>query len=512
MTGKTHPGMIAFAVTVLLLGGLGAYLYFDQQPDNPNPEGKPLVVYCAASLQKPITEIAEAYEREFGQRIDLKFDSSESLLTSIEASKIGDLFLSADDWYIDKGKEKGLIRESIPLARQQAVVLVAQGNPLGIRTFDDLLRPDVRLTQGNPSTAIRRQTEVLCPRGAELAEHTDAEQGTVILVANSVRMKSADAGIIWDTVAHGYSDLDVVRIPELALVVGEARVGVVVHSDIPTAALRFARYLTAPGKGLAHFQDNGFPNAIPGDDWAEVPELILYGGSMLRPAIEKTVKEFEQREGVRITTKFDGCGMLVAAMEAGDRPDMYFSCDLTFMRKVQDSTHNLELFGTDTVISGNQLMIAVQKGNPHNIQELKDLGQSGLRLGIGHEEKCAMGFITAETLRQAFTNQNSLYGRIQKNVVMTAPTGDHLISHMQSGALDAAIVYRSNLLFSEEILDSIPVTGFACAIPSQPVAIGKDTNYPHLMDRLMDALTSPTSRERFESSGFTWQLDGTSDE
>src|SRR5256885_9955496 len=45
--------------------------------------------------------------------------------------------------------------------------------------------------------------------------------------------------------------------------------------------------------------------------------------SMLRPAIEETIQDFERREGVSVTRVYNGCGILVAAMRAGDRPDAY---------------------------------------------------------------------------------------------------------------------------------------------------------------------------------------------
>ena len=39
---------------------------------------------------------------------------------------------------------------------------------------------------------------------------------------------------------------------------------------------------------------------------------------MLRPAIEETIKDFEQREGAQVTTIYNGCGILVAQIKAAD--------------------------------------------------------------------------------------------------------------------------------------------------------------------------------------------------
>jgi hypothetical protein len=46
--------------------------------------------------------------------------------------------------------------------------------------------------------------------------------------------------------------------------------------------------------------------------------------------------DFEQREGVRVTRVYNGCGILVTQMHSGTRPDAYFSCDVSFMDQVRD--------------------------------------------------------------------------------------------------------------------------------------------------------------------------------
>ena len=97
----------------------------------------------------------------------------------------------------------------------------------------------------------------------------------------------------------------------------------------------FARYLGARDKGLLEFAKFHY-EPVDGDPWAATPEVVLFSGAMLRPGIETTLKEFERREGCRITTVYNGCGILTAQMRAGSRPDAYFSCDTSFMNTVAD--------------------------------------------------------------------------------------------------------------------------------------------------------------------------------
>jgi ABC-type molybdate transport system substrate-binding protein len=176
--------------------------------------------------------------------------------------------------------------------------------------------------------------------------------------------------------------------------------------------------LSSSDKGLKHYHEFGF-QPVSGDAWSEEPEITLYAGSMLRPAIEATITNFERREGIRVTRVYNGCGILVAQMKAGQVPDAYFACDSEFMNQVR------ALFPDSQEISQNELVILVKKGNPLKIHSLRDLTKPGLRVGIGHEKQCAMGWITQRT----FT-ESGIKAEVMNNVVVQTPTGDMLVNQM----------------------------------------------------------------------------------
>ena len=50
---------------------------------------------------------------------------------------------------------------------------------------------------------------------------------------------------------------------------------------------------------------------IPGDTWAEIPKLRIDCGGVNREAVEKTIKEFKEREGCEVEVTYAGCGTLV---------------------------------------------------------------------------------------------------------------------------------------------------------------------------------------------------------
>jgi molybdenum ABC transporter molybdate-binding protein len=465
-------------------------------PTTGGENAQPLIVFCAASNKSVIEAIRADYERKYNVPLQMQYGPSQTLLAQAEVTGSADLFLPADDSYLKLARERKLVADEFPLATMQAVVAVAKGNPKQIRSLDDLLKEGVRLAQANPEgAAIGKMTkEVLTASGRwdQLHERTTVYKTTVNEVATDVKVGAVDAGIVFDVVLHDFDTLDAVQIPELAGVQAHVSLAVLSSSRQPQRALHFARYVSSRDGGLKRYEEIGFQIA-EGDAWSETPEITLYAGSMLRPAIEKTITAFEEREGVRVTRVYNGCGILVAQMKAGQVPDAYFACDSEFMNQVSS------LFPEPTSVSQNELVILVKKGNPHNIRSLKDLSKEGLRVGIGHEKQCAMGWLTQRTF-----DESGVKTEVMKNVAVQTPTGDMLVNQMRSGSLDAAVAYLSNAAGSADSLDAIRIHGIPCSVATQPYAVAKDSQHKQLAARLLAAIRAEQSRQRFASEGFRW--------
>jgi len=499
-SGQVNGAWLAFLASVVLLLVLVGLLMWNPR----SRDRRPLFVYCAAGLKPPVEEIARAYEEEYGVQIQLTYGGSETLLANLDISRRGDLYIPADDSYIEKARAKGLLDEDIPLARMTPVLAVRKGNPKNLRSLIDLLlKKDVILAQARPEAAavglLTKKALGKTGRWEALRKRTQVFKLTVTDVANDIKLGTVDAGIVWDaTVAQCGGDLEKVTLPELKSVRGDVCVGVLRSCDRPASALHFARYLAARDKGLRIFADKGY-DPVDGDLWADgEPVLTLYAGAMLRPAIEETIDAFAEREGIprsNIRCVYNGCGILVSQMKTGQRPDAYFACDATFMKEVKD------LFLDDVTVSTNQLVILVHKGNPKDIRSIRDLKRPGLRIGIGNEHQCAMGLLTQETFRQAGLKED-----VQKAVVVEAATGDALVNQMLAAPdrLDAVVAYISNDSRANDRLEALAID-LPCAVVAQPLAVGRESNCKHLAGRLKRAILSRTSRERFEENGFHWK-------
>jgi molybdate transport system substrate-binding protein len=487
---------IALAGSLVLLAFL---IYLLHEPGKTQAKSAELTLFVAASNRAVIENVREDYEKEFGVRLVIQYGPSQALLSAAEVSQTGDLYLPADDSYLRLGKEKGLINEVIPLASTRVGLVVPQNNPLGFNSLADVLRDGVRLVQGDPDVAaignLTRKVLQQSDNWKAIHEATMVYRPTVTDVANDVKLDTADVGIVFDAVLSTYPELDFVPVAELSSARAETAVGVLRSSTNPTAALHFARYLSASDRGLVRYAEQGFM-PVEADLWDDDPELDIFAAAMLRSAIEPTIQAFAVREGIRINTNYNGCGILVGQMESGTLPDAFFAGEAEFLTKVEPQ------FGKPLELSENQLVILVEKGNPHDIVSLRDLAKPGLRVGIGHEKQGAMGWLTQRAL-----DEDQLTSLVMPNVVVQTATGDMLVNQMNTGALDAAVAYVSNVTRSANKLDVVRIQDLEGAIATQSFAIGKRTKHRQLLLRLQQRIFSSGSRERFVNQGFRWKME-----
>ena len=480
---------LTILVSVLVCGGL-VYLLMPGA-DDPIAGDESIVMYCAAGISKPVQQILDEYERQYGVTIQVQFAGSGQLLSSIKTGG-GDVYLAAAKTYLVGARKQKLVREIIPLARQHPILAVQTGNPKQIRTIDDLLQGDIRSVQADADrTAIGRVSKKLLTPDVweELVQQATVQRATVNEVANDIKTGVADAGIIWNATADQYPDLEIVEVPALAQSPNQITMGILSSSRQPKRALHFARFMSARDRGLLQFTKFGY-QVVDGDKWAEQPEITFFAGGLNRLAVESAVERFSKREGANVITKYNGCGVLVGEMKVGSHPDLYFSCDTSFMEKVQ------HLFHASQDVSSTRMVIAVQKGNPRQIQTLQDLTQADLQLGLCDPDKSALGSLSALLL-----DQLQILKAVRANQVYSSATAAELVSALVIGKIDAAIVYEANVVKQAHALDSIAIEDDR-ALAIQPIAIGRESDQPQLSARLMEAILSVENKAAFDEYGF----------
>ncbi|MCD6151281.1 MAG: molybdate ABC transporter substrate-binding protein [Deltaproteobacteria bacterium] len=115
---------------------------------------KSLLIMCGSANRPPMREIADLYEQETGIKVHLLYGSGGGLLSQIELTRKGDIYLPGSPDYIIKARNKHLI---FPDSTQQICYLIPaiitpKGNPKGIKTLQDLGKDGIKVGIGNPDT------------------------------------------------------------------------------------------------------------------------------------------------------------------------------------------------------------------------------------------------------------------------------------------------------------------------------------------------------------------------
>ena len=517
-SGKMNTLWTFVLASTALVAVLVGMLVFGR-PEAGAPADK-LVVYCAAGVLVPVERIAAEYEAEYQTTVEIKFGGSGSLLAQIEVDTFSeaDLYIAGDDYYTALARRKGLAAETLPVAHMSPVVAVRIGEHAGLASFDDLVAEEIRLSvpsadQAALGRAMRSRLSKI-DLGDEDAwsrlERHVREHGVfkpnVSDVAGDVIVGNVDAGIVWDaTVAMpGARDkLRAIHLPELQTDPNLVSVAVLNSSPQPTAALKFARYLSARDRGLPVFEEFGL-RPVEGDEWAELPSLRFFCGAVNRRAVDEIVSAFGKREGVDIDLKYNGCGILTSQMKVIDGqdpklgfPDVYMACDVYYLQNVK------QWFQEAANISDVEIVIAVPKGST-KVQSLEDLLKPGVRVAVGEPTQCTIGALTRRLLQA-----EQLWDKLKQKqlrdgeVVVEKSSSSLLIPDVATGHVDAAVAYISDTLASRDKVDIVRIQSpHNRAI--QPFSIAKSSQHKHLGRRLFKRIAA--SPEAFTCAGFHFRL------
>ncbi len=496
---------IFIILSALALSGLLLLLKVSQ-PEGPAADGdRVLTLYVAAGVRKPVDELLAQYQAQYGVRTQVRYGGSGTLLAQIAVASSGDLFIAGDVSFIHRAQSQQWVQEDLPLAHMTPVIAVAAGNPHGIRGLTDLANPSLAVGLAQPqAAAVGRKAQRALEAAnswASVEANVRVFKHTVGDLANDLTLGALDAAVIWDATLAQHPGLQAIHTPELDEQTSHVSIGVLTACEQPTAALRLARFLSAPDRGGPTFRKHGFALGA-GDPWAEVPQIDLFCGAMLRSAVDDTLDLFAQREGIVLRRTYNGCGVLVAQMRAGAEPDAYFACDESFLTKVQTQ------FTPGQVVSSNPIVLLTAPGNPLGLTGLADLCQPELRVGLCDPDKSALGALSDQLL-----TQHGIMNRLAQsgNVRLRVPTGDLLVNQLRTGALDAALVYASNAAVARQSDEqgklglTVVDLGRDGLTARQPWAIARVSPHTLLLARLYETLTRPPLESHFQSLGFGWE-------
>lgn len=256
-------------------------------------------VFHADSLAGPMRELKRAFEaKHAGATLRLTPGVSRELAGRILKGDICDVFAPSSPAVIDEdlmnkkiaGTGQDAASWYVVFSANEMVIIVAKGNPLGIREVSDLARPQLRFVRinGEKDLATARTIEFvkrattregkpeLATKIIDAAIVDPAKPTTVPEAVAFVRDGKANAAVVYYSAAvAARDDIDIVRFPANVNMSEAIRNAATVPGTArnPKEATEFVRFLISP-EAQAILQQTGQPPVAPALRKGAVPADI----------------------------------------------------------------------------------------------------------------------------------------------------------------------------------------------------------------------------------------------
>jgi molybdate transport system substrate-binding protein len=155
-----------------------------------------LTVFAAASLTNVFPQIDPRERYSFG--------GSNTLAAQIQQGLPADVFASANTKLPWQLHQQGLVTRPVVFTSNRLVVVIAHGNPLGLRSIQGLERPGLRIVMAAAGVPVGDYTRTVLARlglsdlvGKAVSQETDVRE-----VLAKVVLGEADAGFVYATDAR----------------------------------------------------------------------------------------------------------------------------------------------------------------------------------------------------------------------------------------------------------------------------------------------------------------------
>ncbi len=236
--------------------------YFGPPPAKAQAKAEALLVHCGAGIRPPMDELAKLFEERTGTRVDVAYKGSGCLLTDIEFSRKGDLYMPGEPEYMEQARKKGFVVESRPVATMETVIITPLKQKRPIKTLADLAQPGIKIGLGaNPQVAIGIAAKKVLDKAGlwdAVSKNVTMNAMNVVELGNACKLDALDAAIVWDATANMVKEsVQIIRIdPKYSY-----------RTTIPLGALKFSRHpdkaqkfldLASGFEGQAVFKKHGY--------------------------------------------------------------------------------------------------------------------------------------------------------------------------------------------------------------------------------------------------------------
>ncbi|WP_136707452.1 molybdate ABC transporter substrate-binding protein [Agromyces sp. H66] len=243
----------------------------------------------------------------------------------------------------------------------------------------------------------------------------------------------------------------------------------------------------AVAAALAGCATGGTPE--PGSSDAAPSTVTVFAAASLTHVFDVLAERFEAtRPGVEVVLSSGGSGALAQQIVAGAPADVFASAAEAPMQTVADAG----LAGPPVVFATNTLQLVVPAGNPAGVSGLDDLARDELRVALC-DDSVPCGAATVDLLaRQGVT---AAPDTLEADVTS-------VVTKVVLGEVDAALVYRTDVIAAGDAVEGIEVSGAASVVNRYPIAVMTDAASPDAAAEFVAFVAGAEGRAALDAAGF----------
>ena len=206
-------------------------------------------------------------------------------------------------------------------------------------------------------------------------------------------------------------------------------------------------------------------------------EIVVFAASSLTDAFQDMATAFQQANpNARLTFNFGASSQLATQLGQGARADVFASADQAQM----DNANKADvLAGPDRAFVRNRLVLITPGENRRHITGIHDLANEGVKF-VTAQPSVPIGQYTAQVLDKASADPG--YGadfksRVQANTVSQEDNVRQVVSKVQLGEADAAVVYSTDA--TPQVRDQLQIIEIPDALQTlatYPIAVANGSN------------------------------------
>jgi molybdate transport system substrate-binding protein len=234
-------------------------------------------------------------------------------------------------------------------------------------------------------------------------------------------------------------------------------------------------------------------SAQPGEKESQ-PRLMLFCGAGIQSPVAELVEVFSRNNHCRMEVDYAGSEVLLSRITLKKKGDLYMPGDQSYI----DIAAKAGMIESTTKACYFVPAILVLKENPKHITSLRDLTRTGIRLGLGDANACAIG----RQSKRIFARNNIPWAEVEKNLVFQSLTVNELGMQIQAGSLDAVIVWdaiANQYLDHGELVDIPPEQN---VISTVPVGVLNFSEHKDLAGRFAQFAASDQGRSIFRKHNY----------